>query len=267
MMEWFLLILILAGFVASFFSGLLGLGGSIILLPTLMLIFSHSGLYNTNHDLVHLAINTSLTIVFLNSIGNVFEQCRHQRVNWQLSYYLLPGVIAGVLFGALLGFSISPAYTSIIAGSLLILMSISLLYQNRHRAVGAQPVSRFKIMLSGVAVGAPSSLLGIGGGSMMIPVLHHMGIEMKKIVGTTAIFTCITSFAALLTTVLVSYYHGGTSSSIMHMVDWKTVLVLLPIMYLGVRLGSRCFNLMPLKVVRGLFISVLVVMGSLLIFT
>ncbi len=266
-MEWFLVLLVIAGFTASFLSGLLGLGGSIILLPTLLMIFTHCSNYSTSNDLVHLAINTSLTIVFLNSIGNVWEQCKRQRVNWQLSYYLLPGVLSGVLFGALLGFSINPMHTSMIAGSLLILLSVSLLYQSRHRAVGARPVSRMRIMLSGIAVGAPSSLLGIGGGSMMIPLLHHMGIDMKKIVGTTAIFTCITTFAALFTTLMVSLYHGDSSDHIFHMIDWKTVMIILPIMYIGVRLGSRCFNLMPPAILRRSLIILLIGMGSLLIFT
>lgn len=265
-MEWFLLILISAGFIASFFAGLLGLGGSIILLPTLLMVFTHCSNYSTSNDLVHLAINTSLTIVFLNSIGNVWEQCRHQRVNWQLSYMLLPGVLVGVLFGALLSFSISPVHTSMLAGGLLILLSVSLLYQSRHRAVGAQPVSRLKIVLSGIAVGAPSSLLGIGGGSMMIPVLHHMGVDMKKIVGTTSIFTFITTLAALITTVSVSLFHGDTGSHIAHMIDWHTVLILLPIMFIGVRLGSRCFNLLPRSTLRRILISLLIGMGSLLIF-
>ncbi len=265
-MDIFMILLICAGFAASFLSGMLGLGGSIILLPTLLLAFNHGG-YSPSIDLVHLAINTSLTIVFLNSIGNVWVQCRNQRVNWQLSYYLLPGVLVGILFGAALGLSISPTHISLIAGSFLVLLSLSLLYQRRRGlAVGAQPVSKLKIMLGGIVVGAPSSLLGIGGGSMMIPVLHHMGVEMKKIVGTTAIFTFITTLAALLTTLAITLYKGETSVSFLSHIEWHVVVVLLPIMYVGVRLGSRCFNHMPKGLLRGIFTAVLLVMGGLLIF-
>ncbi|MDF1654566.1 MAG: sulfite exporter TauE/SafE family protein [Coxiellaceae bacterium] len=264
-MDIFIILLIVAGFAASFLSGMLGLGGSIILLPTLLLAFTHGG-YAPSNDLIHLAINTSLTIVFLNSIGNVWEQCRNQRVNWQLSYYLLPGVLVGILFGAALGLSINPAYISIIAGAFLITLSLSLLYQRRGRAVGAQPVSRLKMILGGIVVGAPSSLLGIGGGSMMIPVLHHMGVDMKKIVGTTAIFTCITTLAALLTTLVITLYKGDSSMSFFHLIEWHVVVIMLPIMYVGVRLGSRCFNHIPKGLLRGIFTAVLLIMGGFLIF-
>lgn len=259
-------LLLTVGLLTGLLSGMLGIGGGVILMPTLFLVFSHTLTHGTHGiEAVHLAINTSLALTFINSMGNTWEQFKSKRISLSLLKIILPGTLIGVIIGSISAVLLSPSYTATVAGCLLILLSFSILIRNEAIATENPFSSRFTAGLWGVTIGAPSSFLGIGGGSVLVPVFNYLGMDIKKVVGSSAAFTLITSGVSLCTSVGISLLKSGHISDVNYLVNWNTVLLIFPIMLLGVYLGSKILNFIPNRMVQILLLVVLLTMGSIML--
>ena len=260
----FLTLLFVAGISASFLSALMGIGGGAILMPSLVLVFSHTAIHS-DLSVVHLAINTSLAITLINALFISRKHVANKAINWSLAYMILPGVLMGTLMGALVSTALKPEHTAIIGGCLLISLAMLMAYNTKFKTTHAHEPNRRQLMLSGIAVGAPASFLGIGGGSIMVPLLNHLGVDIKKTVGVTSILTLVTSLTALLTAGFITTYHTKHVSSMFNIVEWHVVFFILPIMLVGVFLGNKCLHHLPHALMSKVFIVILVLMGGLLI--
>jgi uncharacterized protein len=88
-----------AGAVVGFFAGLLGIGGGIIIVSTLALMFTAQGFPAA--FVMHAAIGTSLAAIVAGSFASFRTHHRHGAVDWPLVRTMTPGLLAGVLAGSL----------------------------------------------------------------------------------------------------------------------------------------------------------------------
>src|SRR5688572_17073037 len=86
------------GAVVGFFAGLLGIGGGIIIVSALALMFAAQGF--APEYVMHLAIGTSLGAIILGSFASFRAHHRHGAVDWALVRIMVPGLLAGVFVGA-----------------------------------------------------------------------------------------------------------------------------------------------------------------------
>src|SRR3954467_15896839 len=87
------------GAVVGFFAGLLGIGGGIIIVSTLAIMFAARGV--APEYVMHLAIGTSLAAIILGSLASFRAHHRHGAVDWPVVRAMVPGVLAEVLLGSL----------------------------------------------------------------------------------------------------------------------------------------------------------------------
>src|SRR4051812_24613117 len=87
------------GAVVGFFAGLLGIGGGIIIVSSLALMFSAHG-FPAAH-VMHLAIGTSLAAIVFGSFSSFRTHDRHGAVDWSIVKRMTPGLLVGVLLGAI----------------------------------------------------------------------------------------------------------------------------------------------------------------------
>src|SRR5205085_10082418 len=87
------------GAVVGFFAGLLGIGGGIIIVSSLALMFAARGV--APGYVMHLAIGTSLAAIVLGSWSSFRAHDRHGAVDWALVRTMVPGLLVGVVAGAI----------------------------------------------------------------------------------------------------------------------------------------------------------------------
>ena len=97
--EWWLAYLLL-GAVVGFFAGLLGIGGGLILVPMLTVIFTAQ--HFPADRLLHLALGTTMAAIIFTSASSLRAHHAHGAVNWQVVKHITPGIIIGTLGGATL---------------------------------------------------------------------------------------------------------------------------------------------------------------------
>jgi len=169
--------------VAGLMAGLLGIGGGLVIVPVLALLFAGQGF--AADTIMHFAIGSSLATIVLTSIASFMAHHRRSGVLWAVVRPLTPGIVLGALLGAWLARQVEGPVLAVIFGVFEILIAIQLLW-------GRQPASRRGLPdraglgIAGFVIGAVSAVLGIGGGTLTVPFLLWHRVDIRNAVGTAA---------------------------------------------------------------------------------
>jgi uncharacterized protein len=192
-----LMICAIIGLGAGILGGLLGISGGIITVPCLIYLFKLYGFPTV--DLMQLAIGTSMAAMVFNAISSMKAHHDQGAINWSLVKRMLPGLILGCLVGAYLARLLPGTILELIFGCFAILLGI---YFYRHKKLpdlGTPNLPSKPILNSlGFGVGAISNILGIGGGTMTVPLFVRLKIPLKSSVATSTATGFIISFLGAL---------------------------------------------------------------------
>ncbi|MBY0528806.1 MAG: sulfite exporter TauE/SafE family protein [Rhabdochlamydiaceae bacterium] len=184
------------GSVAGILAGLLGIGGGIVTVPSLLLVFNLLG-YPQAY-LMHMAIGTSLAAMVFNTISSTCAHHKRQGVLWNIVRKMLPGLVIGSVLGAISAEYLSGIILEIFFGCFL--MGIGILFLRKHKPhLEEHKLPRPAIFtLISTGIGWLSNLLGIGGGVITVPVLTSFKLQSKKAIGTSAATSLCISFIGAL---------------------------------------------------------------------
>lgn len=174
---------LLIGATAGFAAGYLGIGGGFIVVPALLLVFGRDPA--TAPIAAQLAVATSLAAMLATSLSSILAHHRRRAIRWDVFARLAGGLALGALAGAWIADRIgTDALTRIVAVVALTAGLQLLLFSARERA---RPLPGFASgSLGGGIIGAVSSLVGIGGGSITAPWLMWHGVRAQNAVATAA---------------------------------------------------------------------------------
>jgi len=177
------LFLLASGAVAGIFAGLLGIGGGIIIVPVLAMVFTSQGV--SIDVLMHVAIGTSLATIVVTSLSSIRAHQKHKAIDWQVVRVITIGVFVGGLIGAAIAKIISGEDLKLIFSIFMLLIAAQMYFGNTtkaHRTLPAKP----GMILAGTSIGTVASLMGVGGGSMAVPFLTWCNMSIRKAVATSA---------------------------------------------------------------------------------
>jgi uncharacterized membrane protein YfcA len=171
------------GAIAGFLAGMFGVGGGLILVPVLIFLYD-SQLFPSEH-LMHLALGTSMAAILFTSLSSL--RAHHQRgaVNWHVVRNITPGILIGTGFGALLASSIPTGGLAIFFALFVYTVAAQILLGTRPQASRQLPGAA-GMTLTGILTGCLSSLVSIGGGSIVVPFLVWCNIPLRNAIGTSA---------------------------------------------------------------------------------
>lgn len=178
-----LLIYLLLGAVAGLISGLFGVGGGLIIVPTLIFAFSLQGL--SPEYLTHSAVATSLACIIINALSSIRTHQQHGAILWPVVWRFSPGLLLGAALGVVFAKQISGVYLQFIIAGFIFWVAIQMGFALQPKGEKSLPGSA-GLMLVGTFVGILSALFGIGGGSMTVPFLSWCRVQMQKAVATSA---------------------------------------------------------------------------------
>ena len=179
-----ILLYLLVGVVAGILAGLLGVGGGIIVVPALSLLFSH-GLFSSTL-VMHMAVGTSLAIMIFTAASSGYAYRRRNLVFWPLFWKLLPVYYLGTITGAIVAKHISSRNLTIAFAFFLILIAIRMFFSKLVK--GRKAITNiFVLTIISFGVGMFSGFFGIGGGIIMVPFFIYCSLEIYKATGTSSI--------------------------------------------------------------------------------
>lgn len=181
-MEWYAAYLTL-GAIAGFFAGLFGVGGGLILVPVLLLLFDAQH-FPAEH-VMHLALGTSMATILFTSLASLRKHHQHGAVNWRVVRNITPGILIGTALGALLAASIPTRGLGIFFTLFVYFAAAQILLDVRPHATRQLP-GMAGMTLAGLVTGWVSSLVSIGGGTLVVPFLVWCNVSLRNAIGTAA---------------------------------------------------------------------------------
>ena len=210
------LIYLAIGMLSGFFSGLLGIGGGMLMTPLLIIVLAEKF---DQAVVVHVAIASSLAVMIFNSIVSAWTHIRHSQVQWRLALLLAMGVSFAAYPASWLARYTSGALLSFCLGLYLMHVAYKMARPSSPMSCGARRLFSPAMWVGlGGGVGALSTLLGIGGGVLYVRILVEHGIDIKRAIATSAFINLPVSLFAT-----AGYISSGWSVSELSDETWGYV--------------------------------------------
>lgn len=239
------LLMIAGGAAAGVFGSLLGLGGGVLIVPLLTLVFGLE---------LREAVGVSLVSVIMTSSVAAGVYLERHTADLRLGMRLELFTAIGALIGGSIAFLLSERLLALLFAGLLIYVAVSMLRARTPAAPAGPPgepetyeVRNMRLGVVGATgAGVLSALLGVGGGIVKVPLMHlGMGVPLRVATATSNLMVGITAAASAVIYVI----HGGVDPY----VAGPTVIGV----FLGASIGSRISHRVDVRVLRFLFVAVL----------
>jgi hypothetical protein len=250
--------LFLLGAFASFFAGLLGLGGGVLIIPGLNSLFSYTDL--PPNMIMKLSLGTSLATVFFTALISMRAHSKFAAVNWTVVSLMVPGLVIGGGIGPLLSSHLPPLLLVGLFSSMLFYLGVKFLL-NGHVPRGHAPLNIGLITFMSFFMGIAASMLGLGGGILMIPFLSRFDLDMKEIVAISAVCLIPASFMGTLGYLYAGWGLPNLPAYSTGYIDWRAVAPLVAASFIFAPIGVRLVHTLPHSIVRHIFGVVLILIS------
>lgn len=233
---------IFIGVLAGFLSGLLGIGGGTVLVPGLLAVFAHAGIPSQLQ--MHLATSTALASIIFSSLVAVYQQQRSFSINWCLFRQLAPGMIFGIITGALIALILSTQTLKLLFSLFLFSIAFKIFFNKnkveRRETIYLTPLKKWAI---GISIGAISGLLGIGGGAIAVPIFLRLGLSTHHAIATSSACVLLLAIIGAFTFTVTGFHVHNLPVGSGGFVYWPAVIGVsigsMVVVPLGTRLGKR----------------------------
>jgi len=237
----FIIVIFLIGFVGSFVSGMLGIGGSIIKYPMLLYIPPLFGLVAFS---AHEVSGISAVQVFFASIAGVWAYRKGGYLNKPLIIYMGGAILAGSFVGSYGSQFLSENSVNIVYGVLALIAAVMMFVPKKQ--IDDKPMNEvtFNKPLAAILafiVGIGSGIVGAAGGFLLVPImLVVLGIPTRMTIATSLAITFISSI-------------GGTIGKLMTgQVDYYPAVIMIVASLLAAPLGAKVGKKMNTKILQSI---------------
>ncbi len=180
-----LMIYLGVGMAAGLLAGLLGVGGGLIIVAALTWILPTQGV--PAEQVMHVALATSLASIIATSLSSTRAHHARGSVMWPTAAWLVPGLLLGGALGAAIADHLSGLVLRLGVAGFCFIAGTQLALGKARPDTEEHPAPRGAGLSAwGVLIGTISALVGIGGGSITVPVLIAHGARPVRAVGTSA---------------------------------------------------------------------------------
>jgi uncharacterized membrane protein YfcA len=245
---------LVAAYVVAVLATPAGISGAVLLLPFQISVLGTPSPAVTPTNLLYNVVATP---------GALYRYWRQQQTGGRLALILIAGTLPGVIAGSIIRVELlpSPRVFDLVVAAVLMPLGIWLTLtrpsrpQNPDRPARLIPVPVLVILAT--AVGCVGGIYGIGGGSILAPILIGSGRRPAEVAPAALASTFVTSVAGVITfTILSIHQHGSVAP------DWPTGIALGVGGLAGAYTGARIQSRMPDVLIRRLVGILVVAIGA-----
>ncbi len=196
----FLLVLAVAmlctGAIAGVLAGLLGVGGGIVIVPVLFILFDY--LEIPPQISMHIAVATSLATIIPTSISSARSHNKKGSIEIDMLKSWAPLIFIGAAIGGILSKYLASSSLTLIFGVIALLVSINMALPKKVVIADELPKGVVGKGLLPSFIGGFSALMGIGGGTLSVPILSAFSFPIHRAVGTASAFGLVIAIPAVI---------------------------------------------------------------------
>lgn len=257
-MEWYLAYLILGAF-TGFLAGLFGVGGGLVLVPVLLILFDAQH-FSAEHTL-HLALGTSMATIIFTSLSSMRKHHQHGAVNWQVVRRITPGILLGTAIGALTASAIPVKGLGIFFALFVYFIAAQILF-GRDPHPARQLPGTAGMTLAGTFTGWISSLVSIGGGAIVVPFLIWCNVPIRNAIGTAAAIGFPIAVGGSIGYITVGWAADGLPDMHLGYIYLPALLWVAIATMLTAPLGAKAAHRMKVELLRKLFAVMLIMLAT-----
>jgi uncharacterized protein len=257
--------LLVAGGLVGFLAGLFGIGGGTIIVPVLYEAF---GLFSVAEDVrMQLCIGTSLAIIVPTSIAAFATHWRRGAVDASILKTWIAPIILGVLIGIVSARHASPAAFKLAFVAIALLTAARLVWGNLLPNLGSDLPHGARMAGYGVAIGASSSLVGIGGGLVANMVMTLHGRSLQQAIATSSGIGIIVAIPGALGYVVAGWDKSGLPPLSLGFVSFIGLLLLMPASLATAKAGAATAHKLPKQLLAQAFAAYLIFVSGRFVFS
>ncbi len=252
------------GLATGFVAGLLGVGGGLIIVPVLIVMLHVQGLAVGMEPQV--ALGTSLAAIVFTSLSSVRAHHRHGAVEWVVVRHIALGVLAGTFVGALLAARVPAAVLKVFFVLFRFYAAIQMWLDFKPAPHRAMP-GRAGTTLAGTVIGAVSSWVGIGGGTLSVPFMLFHNIPLHRAIGTSAAIGFPIALAGAAGYVTGGWHAAGLPAGSLGFVYLPALAGIVAGSVLTAPLGAWTSHRLPVRRLKRIFALLLLVLAIRMLWT
>jgi uncharacterized membrane protein YfcA len=255
-----LIIALLAlGTATGFAAGLLGIGGGMLLVPFLTLLFTWRQ-YPLEH-IVHMAIATSLATILFTSLSSVRAHHKRGAVLWPVVMVLAPGILLGSLIGAQIAGRLPTFWLSMVFAVFVGFSALQMLLDRKPKPSRELPKGAGMFGV-GSGIGFISSLVGAGGGFISVPFMVWSNVKIHNAVATSAALGFPIAAAGTIGYILAGQGAPGLPPGTVGFVYLPALATIAAASMLTAPLGAKVAHSLDTKPLKRIFASLLFVLAG-----
>jgi uncharacterized membrane protein YfcA len=257
-MEWAYLLL---GATVGLLGGMFGIGGGTVLVPVLLLLFDAQHFASG----LHLALGTAMATIIFTALASLLKHHQHSAVNWHVVRTITPGILIGTALGTLSASRIPTHLLGMIFALFVYFAAAQILFDLRPTASRQLP-GPFSVRLFGVFAGTLSSLVSIGGGTVVIPYLLWRNLALRQAIGTSAAISFPVAVGGTIGYIATGLHADGLPALSLGYVYLPCLLWTAAASVITAPLGAKAAHRMNTGLLRKLFAVLLLVLATNLLF-
>ena len=256
--------LLLAGGAAGFAGGLFGIGGGFVVVPALMFLLPLLGV--VPEEIAHVAVGTSLASIIFTSLRSTQSHALRGAVDFDLLRGWAIWVVLGTAIGTLVAGMISSRQLALIFGVGVIGFAIYFLLPARKGAplFAGLPTGLPRAGIAS-ALGAFSTLLGIGGGTVTTVTMTICGQPIHRAIGTAAGMGAVIALPSTIGFMIIGFGAHGVGWGSLGYVNLPAATALIATSVLFAPYGVAAAHHLPAAILRAFFGVYLAVIGLVMI--
>lgn len=253
------LALVATGIFAGILAGLLGVGGGIVIVPVLFFLFQSFGVSPESAMLV--ATATSLATIVPTSISSIRSHHHKGNVDFELLKRWALFIFIGVLAGSWLVTRVEGTLLTLLFGVIATLSALNMLLRTNKPSLFQQLPDSAGQGLMATLVGFFSAMVGIGGGTISVPLLSIYNYPTHKAVGTAAAIGLIISLPGALTMLAIGTTPVDAPVGTFGLVNVIAFACIVPLTVLFAPVGATLAAKLDAGKLKKIFAVVLLITG------
>jgi len=197
-----IIVYLILGTCAGILSGLLGIGGGLVIVP--MLVASLTWQQIPGQFIMHLALGTSMATIIFTSVSSFMAHHRRGAVHWAVVRKITLGILLGTFLGSCVAAKLSGPFLRGTFVVFLYYVAFQMITSKKPKPSRHLPGNAGMFGVGNI-IGGVSSLVGIGGGTLSVPFMMWCNIPVHEAIGTSAAIGFPIAIAGT-----IGYIYNGT---------------------------------------------------------
>ena len=248
------------GAFAGVFAGMLGIGGGLVLVPALTLMFAAQAQFPVGETL-HVALGTSMASIIFTAIASIRTHHRHGAILWDLVKTITPGILLGTGLGTLVAANVPTRPLAVFFTFFVCIVAVQMALNLKPKSTRELP-KPVGVAGVGLGIGILSSLVAIGGGSLTVPFLTWCNVRIQQAIGTSAAVGLPIAIGGTLGYVFNGWGKAGLPAGSLGYVYLPALAILVAATVVTAPFGARLAHRLPVATLKRIFAGLLILLAA-----